>query len=86
MGYSTHTITLYADANEIEIEAQFWIEAGRAMRDEVYAPGPWVEAELVKGFLGGLELSRAQLVLACGEDGVAAAEDAVAEMMLEDAA
>ena len=86
MSYETHTITLYATTGQelLNVEAQFWIEGGNAMADEVYPRGEWVEATLHKLFLGGLELTRSQVVDACGEDGVMAAEERIAERLMED--
>lgn len=85
--YDTHEITIYTVDNlELVIDASFWIESGNAMADEVYRPGMWVEATLTKAFLGGLELDRAQLVLACGEDAVNGAENEIQDRELADAA
>lgn len=85
--YDTRTITLSTtDGLELVLEAQFWIETGNAMADEVYRPGYWVEATLNKAFLGGLELDRTQLAMACGEEVVAQVESEIQDQAYEDAA
>ncbi|MDH5797092.1 MAG: hypothetical protein OEZ19_00895 [Paracoccaceae bacterium] len=63
-------ITIYPNDVEMEVEAEFEVEFGEAMRDEEGGPGKWVLVGLERITIGRLALYLAEVKLLLGNDAV----------------